>query len=197
MGLIIGKQMAAMRARHHFTQDDLAERIGVSSNTISAWETDKMQPSLEHLLMLALLYRCSLDDLVHTKEEGKLPFTRLFVPFRHLRTDVLGYYPETYVDCVEDLENGLYSAWVWTTYYPYKYCVYAAPVKGITSEDFSVLVQAKADSFFDQFYKELEKLVPGKELSSVYTEVCTIAAAEETADTPYHMLSSDGEEARD
>ena len=94
MKLKIGKNLAELRTRYHYTQDDLSEKLGVSSNTVSAWETDQTRPSLEHMIALTNLFEISLDALVCPKEERENTFPRRFIPFRFIRTTGLGYYPE-------------------------------------------------------------------------------------------------------
>ncbi len=181
-----GQNLAILRKDHHYTQDDLAEKLDVSVNAVSAWETDQVYPSLDHLLTLADLYNISVDDLIRPKNRQEYPFYRLYVPFRHIRTTTFWYYPETYVDYIEDLENGLYTAWLWTAYYPYKRCIHALPVKNVCIDDFMAFIQGRAGSFFEQFWQELKKLVPGEELERRRLDIDAIAAAEELADTPYN-----------
>lgn len=186
MELKIGERLAELRTNCRYTQDDLAEKLSVSSNTISTWETDQGCPSLDHLLALSELYGVSLDDLVCHKEREEYPFRQRYIPFRHIRSTTFGYYPETYVDYVEDLENELYTAWIWTSYYPYKRCVYSMPVKNISLDDFMDFIQDHADSFLNQFFEELKKLRPAEELTRIKEQISIIAAHEEFADMPYN-----------
>jgi DNA-binding XRE family transcriptional regulator len=46
------------------SQEELAERIYVSRQTISNWETDKTYPDIQSLLLLSTLFDVTLDDLV-------------------------------------------------------------------------------------------------------------------------------------
>ena len=64
-----GQQLRVMRRAHHLTQEQLSELFeeggsSVSRNAISAWESGKRTPSLEHIVFLAELYVCPLDELV-------------------------------------------------------------------------------------------------------------------------------------
>ena len=187
MKLRLGKKLAELRTIFHYTQDELAEKLSVSTNTISSWETDQGSPSLNHLLMLTELYNVSLDDLVHTKDSQEHRFKRPHVPFRFICTTALGYYPGTYVDYIEDLESGLYTAWIWTTFYPYKRCLNVLPVKSVSFDDFISFVQDDADSYFNQYFEELEKLIPKEELSDRRDKLSVIAECEKIADTPYNV----------
>ena len=52
------------RARLGLSQEELAERIFVSRQTISNWETGKTYPDVESLLRLSELFGTSVDELV-------------------------------------------------------------------------------------------------------------------------------------
>jgi len=51
------------RARHNFTQGDLAEKIGVSRQTINSIETKKYIPSTVLALKIAKVFEMKVDDL--------------------------------------------------------------------------------------------------------------------------------------
>lgn len=59
-----GKQIRKFRSEMHMSQDDLAQRIFVSRQTISNWENDKNYPDIKSLLMLSELFNISLDKLI-------------------------------------------------------------------------------------------------------------------------------------
>ncbi len=50
-------------------QEDLAERLGVTRQTIIAIENDKYDPSLGLAMRLARLLRTSVEELFHLPEE--------------------------------------------------------------------------------------------------------------------------------
>ncbi|GAA3623076.1 helix-turn-helix transcriptional regulator [Secundilactobacillus similis DSM 23365 = JCM 2765] len=60
----IHQQIKHHRERLGLTQDMLAERLYVSRQTISNWETGRSYPDLENLLRLSILFDTSLDELV-------------------------------------------------------------------------------------------------------------------------------------
>ncbi|MCB0423568.1 MAG: helix-turn-helix transcriptional regulator [Flavobacteriaceae bacterium] len=51
------------RARHNMTQADLAEKIGVSRQTINAMELNKYVPSTVLALKIAKLFNVAVEDL--------------------------------------------------------------------------------------------------------------------------------------
>jgi len=51
------------RAERGWTQQDLAERLGVSRQTVIAVETGKHDPSLPLAMRIARQFRCRVEDL--------------------------------------------------------------------------------------------------------------------------------------
>ena len=49
----VGKNIRKFRTKRHMTQDDLAERLFVSRQTVSNYETGKSNPDLDTLLKIA------------------------------------------------------------------------------------------------------------------------------------------------
>ena len=60
----LGKRLKEYRNQSGMTQDELAERLYVTRQTISSWENDKSYPDIHSLLMLGELFNVSLDTLV-------------------------------------------------------------------------------------------------------------------------------------
>lgn len=84
-----GKQLREKRQSHSLTQEELSEcfeRGGDSASRaiISMWENGKKLPSLSHMVFLAELYGCSLDELVisyrrsQEADDGDQPVPFLF-----------------------------------------------------------------------------------------------------------------------
>lgn len=60
----LGQNLQFLRKRDNITQEQLAEVLEVSRQSVSKWESDTTYPEMEKLLQLANLFHCSLDDLV-------------------------------------------------------------------------------------------------------------------------------------
>lgn len=58
------QQLKANRERLGLTQEDVAQRIFVSRQTMSSWETGKTYPDVQSLLLLSSLFGVSIDSLV-------------------------------------------------------------------------------------------------------------------------------------
>lgn len=56
------------RARHNLTQGDLAEKVGVSRQTINSIETKKYIPSAVLALKIAKIFNMPLDSLFELEE---------------------------------------------------------------------------------------------------------------------------------
>lgn len=52
------------RNRIGLSQEEMADRIYVSRQTISNWETDRTYPDVQSLLLLSELFETSIDELV-------------------------------------------------------------------------------------------------------------------------------------
>ncbi|MEJ2550796.1 MAG: helix-turn-helix transcriptional regulator [Anaerolineales bacterium] len=58
------------RLRHEMTQEDLANAVGVSRQSINAIERGRYVPSLPLALRFARLFETSMDDLFQLQEEA-------------------------------------------------------------------------------------------------------------------------------
>lgn len=60
----LGSQIKKYRGQLKLSQEALAEKIYVTRQTISNWETEKSYPDVHSLLLLSNLFGVSLDDLI-------------------------------------------------------------------------------------------------------------------------------------
>ena len=60
----LGKQIKKYRQETHLSQEELANRIYVSRQTISNWENDKSYPDVNSLVLLSEIFQISLDILI-------------------------------------------------------------------------------------------------------------------------------------
>ena len=64
----IGKKLKEARQMSGLTQENVAEKLNVSRQTISNWETEKFYPDILYVLQLSDLYQVSLDELLKGDE---------------------------------------------------------------------------------------------------------------------------------
>lgn len=60
----LAEQIKQRRIERGMSQEDLAERIYVSRQTISNWENDKTYPDVQSLLLLSVLFDTTVDELI-------------------------------------------------------------------------------------------------------------------------------------
>jgi putative transcriptional regulator len=63
-------KLKVYRAMHNLTQEQLADVIGVSRQTIIAIESDKYLPSLGLAFKIAKLFKVAVEDIFIYKEKG-------------------------------------------------------------------------------------------------------------------------------
>ena len=63
----IGEFLAALRKSKGYTQQEVAEHLGVSNKTVSSWETGASCPDISILPVLAELYDVTCDEIVRGK----------------------------------------------------------------------------------------------------------------------------------
>lgn len=68
--MTIGDKLSKLRKQNNYTQEQLADLLGVSRQAISKWESDVSYPETEKLIQLSNLYRCSLDYLLKDEIES-------------------------------------------------------------------------------------------------------------------------------
>lgn len=61
----IGSQIRKYREKDQLSQEELAEKIYVSRQTISNWENNRSYPDIQNLMLLSVLFNVSLDELVN------------------------------------------------------------------------------------------------------------------------------------
>ena len=60
----LGNSLFHARKKCGLSQEEVAERLGVSRQTVSKWETDETLPDIRQSKRMALLYNLSLDELI-------------------------------------------------------------------------------------------------------------------------------------
>lgn len=60
----LGNNLFNARKKSGLSQEEVADKLGVSRQTISKWETDETLPDIRQSKKMALLYNLSLDELI-------------------------------------------------------------------------------------------------------------------------------------
>ena len=70
---MISSNISSLRKAAGLSQEMLADKIGVSRQTIAKWESGESAPDVVHCDAMAELFDISLDDLVHTDMTAGAP----------------------------------------------------------------------------------------------------------------------------
>lgn len=71
MNVEIAERLAKRRREAGYSQENLAEQLGVSRQAVSKWERSESSPDTDNLIALAQLYGVSLDELLYVDESIK------------------------------------------------------------------------------------------------------------------------------
>ncbi len=69
--MTIGSSLYNARKKNSLSQEIVAEKLGVSRQTISKWESNETTPDIYQAKKLAVLYHLSLDELIDFDIEQK------------------------------------------------------------------------------------------------------------------------------
>lgn len=58
------KRLREMREKYNLSQDTVADRLGITSSSVSLYERGERTPSLQIILKLSYIYNCSVDYLL-------------------------------------------------------------------------------------------------------------------------------------
>ena len=60
-----GENLKNLRKIKKLSQEKLAEKVGVSRQSISKWECGEAYPEMDNILILCKIFNCKLNDLIH------------------------------------------------------------------------------------------------------------------------------------
>ena len=72
----VGKNLKQLRQQEKLTQDALAERLHVTRQAVSSWETGKTQPDIETLTALAEALHADVRELIYGPGRIERPYAR-------------------------------------------------------------------------------------------------------------------------
>jgi len=62
-------KLKVLRAMHEMTQEELADRLGVSRQTVIAIENNKYNPSLDLAFKMARLFKLTIEEIFTYEED--------------------------------------------------------------------------------------------------------------------------------
>lgn len=69
--MTLGEKIAKQRKDLNYTQEQLADILGVSRQSVSKWEPDMAYPETDKLIQLGKLFDCSMDYLLREEVTEK------------------------------------------------------------------------------------------------------------------------------
>lgn len=66
---MISMNLKRLRKEHQYTQENVAEKINVSRQSIAKWENGESTPDIDTLIKLSKLYNVTLDNLINHSED--------------------------------------------------------------------------------------------------------------------------------
>ena len=67
IALLLGGKLKSSRVKKGYSQNDVAEELHISRQSISKWENDISYPELDNLVKLSTYYQVSIDHLLKEK----------------------------------------------------------------------------------------------------------------------------------
>lgn len=66
----LGNKIFELRKKAGLSQEELGHRLNVTRQSVSLWETNQAQPTLENLLALSNIFNVSIDELCETEQDN-------------------------------------------------------------------------------------------------------------------------------
>lgn len=67
----LGQKLLDLRKKSNLTQEEVADKLGVSRQTVSKWETDMSTPDLDKLIPICKLYGITTEELLTDEKINK------------------------------------------------------------------------------------------------------------------------------
>ena len=71
MNIETANRLYELRKQQGLSQEELAEKLGVSRQAVSKWERSEASPDTDNLIALAKIYGLTLDELVYGEKAGE------------------------------------------------------------------------------------------------------------------------------
>ncbi len=88
---MVGERLAELRTKKNMTQEEFADYMGVTRQSVSKWELDKAFPDVEKLIRISELYDVSIDYIlkgVETTKEDQAVEEILVTEEEHCSTEI-------------------------------------------------------------------------------------------------------------
>lgn len=69
MNIVTADRLQQLRKKNGYSQEVLAEKLGISRQSISKWERAESSPEIDNLMALAKIYGITIDELLDTEND--------------------------------------------------------------------------------------------------------------------------------
>ncbi len=76
--MTFAEKLKSIRKQAGMSQEQLAEKLGVSRQAVTKWETDAGIPDIENIMAISILFDISIDELLSNERGAKTPAEYLF-----------------------------------------------------------------------------------------------------------------------
>lgn len=138
----LGNNLFNARKKNGLSQEDVAEKLGVSRQTISKWELDETLPDIKQSKKLSALYHLTLDEL-----------TNFNIDIKEIEQVIINTSEETQqkVD--------------WTSMWGKKYPVLTTYQQKVEVNDYAIRIKELLDSLKSRYgYNDLDAMLVLKDI---------------------------------
>ncbi|MDE5631127.1 MAG: helix-turn-helix domain-containing protein, partial [Bacilli bacterium] len=96
-----GEKLQNLRKASNLNQEQLADMLNVSRQSVSKWESGATYPEMDKLIAMAKIFNCSIDDLVNNEVKGKEITTN--------KNKQVGQYADNLLNFIVDTVNMFFS----------------------------------------------------------------------------------------
>lgn len=100
----LGQKIKYLRKKNHYTQEQVAESLGVLRSTYSHYETERIRPTVQTLQKLSRLYQVSMEELLNeecTPQKASELYDEDLITLLHLYGRLDGKRKEEFLRIVE------------------------------------------------------------------------------------------------
>ena len=149
----VSKTIKRLRTQNNITQDQLAEKMNVTRQAVSNWETEKTQPDIETLNRLADIFKTDITELIYGVPKGSYPRYQK----KYVRTVIISLtiilcmllIHELLVPYLLDLANDIHFKYRDSRFFSIFHYVFPVLSEGIGSLALGFLVPSVVSLFFD------------------------------------------------
>ena len=142
MAMGLGNHLFNARKKSGLSQEAVAEKLGVSRQTISKWELDETLPDIRQSKKLSQLYHLTLDELIDFDLEQK-----------------------EIEEAIENISDEKQQKIDWTSVWGKKYPVLITYQKTVEINDYAVRIRELLDSLKSRYgYNDLDAMLVLKDI---------------------------------